>query len=62
MVQFVSGQGYFRIEETIMSTEFNEVLIHLDETVDEDMLGNIEQDIRQGRASSRSATSRASST
>lgn len=31
-----------------MSTEFNEVLIHLDETVDEDMLGNIEQDIRQG--------------
>jgi len=30
-----------------MSAEFNEVLIHLNETVDEDMLGNIEQDIRQ---------------
>jgi hypothetical protein len=30
-----------------MSADFNEVLIHLDETVDEDMLGNIEQDIRQ---------------
>ena len=30
-----------------MSTEFNEVLIHLNETVDEAMLGNIEQDIRQ---------------
>jgi hypothetical protein len=29
-----------------MSAEFNEVLIHLNETVDEDMLSNIEQDIR----------------
>lgn len=29
-----------------MSAEFNEVLIHLNETVDDDMLGNIEQDIR----------------
>lgn len=30
-----------------MSAEFNEVLIHLNETVDEVMLGNIEQDIRE---------------
>lgn len=30
-----------------MSTAFNEVVIHLDEAVDEDLLGNIEQDIRQ---------------
>lgn len=31
-----------------MNAEFNEVVIHLDEAVDEDMLSNIEQDIRQG--------------
>lgn len=30
-----------------MSTAFNEVVIHLDESVDEDMLGKLEQDIRQ---------------
>jgi hypothetical protein len=30
-----------------MSAEFNEVVIHLNEAVDEDMLSNIEQDIRQ---------------
>lgn len=29
-----------------MSTEFNEVVIHLNETIDDEMLGNIEQDIR----------------
>lgn len=29
-----------------MSTEFNEVVIHLDETVDEAMLETLEQDIR----------------
>lgn len=30
-----------------MSAEFNEVVIHLNETIDGEMLGNIEQDIRQ---------------
>ncbi|MEW5966425.1 MAG: hypothetical protein AB1720_05430 [Pseudomonadota bacterium] len=30
-----------------MSTAFNEVVIHLDETVDDEMLGDLEQDIRQ---------------
>lgn len=30
-----------------MSSQFNEILIHLDETVDETMLANLEQDIRR---------------
>lgn len=30
-----------------MSAKFNEVVIHLDESVDEEMLDNIEQDIRR---------------
>lgn len=30
-----------------MSIEFNEVLIHLDESLDEEVLGDLEQDIRQ---------------
>jgi ABC-type uncharacterized transport system fused permease/ATPase subunit len=31
----------------MMSTQFNEVLVHLDETIDDVMLDNLEEDIRR---------------